>query len=552
MKQGRPAPRGVGRSKAVTRSAPSFRRQVLAMHRAIYRRNQERINGSVYGYTAAFRSYEREYARGVRGYECEAPFDELERAIDASRVVYVGDYHTLPQSQRAFLRLMRRLPAGRAVTIGLEFFQGRHQRELDAWMNHTISEEVFRRRIDYVEQTPLGTWESFAPILELARERGYRVLALDSVGRGAAGETLRTRDRYAAARLAKVIRERPDDLAMVLVGELHVCPKHLPRDVQRALGADEGAIAQLVVYQNCHEIYWQLESRGREHDVEVVRLRAREYCLMNTPPIVCQQSFLNWLDVEDGMTAPDAPEQNFKEYARLIAEFFDVPLGGALDEVELATVVDLSFLSRLRRRGDFSASDMRKIRQQVLNSESYFIPRAKMVYLGNLSVNHASEEATHFLRFVTSGSDEPLLLIDAFYARCLEEALGFLGSKIINHKRKCAREADLLRLRRARTTSVTLREMARLALKHIRMEQGWPVRDMSDVYGCGAAMFNAVTHVLGYRLGERLYHGLVEGQLHKATVRQLFYERFEGEGVAISRYFGLVADTAEVELPTRM
>ncbi|MEK7705660.1 MAG: ChaN family lipoprotein, partial [Myxococcota bacterium] len=425
-------------------SARTFRRQVLAMHRAIFRRNQERINTSVYGYTPAFRTYEREYARRVRRYERRVRLDELEHAIDASRVVYVGDYHTLPQSQRAFLRLLRKLPPDRPVTLGLEFFQGRHQKLIDAWLAGSISEDVFLRRIGYAVQTPLGTWESFLPIFELARERGYRIVALDRAARGAAGETLRVRDRYAAARLASAMCQRPDDLVMVLIGELHVAPGHLPNDVQRALGPDVESLRQLVIYQNCHQIYWELEARGLEHDVELVRVRADEYCLMNTPPIVCQQSFLNWLDVEDGMTQPDAPEQNFKEYARLIAEFFELPLGSALDDVELATVVDLSFLARLKRRGDFSARDIRHIRHQILNSESYFIPRAKMVYLGNLSVNHASEEATHFLRFVASGNDEPRLLVDAFYARCVEEALGFLGSKIINHKRKCAREVDLV------------------------------------------------------------------------------------------------------------
>ena len=52
-------------------------------------------------------------------------------------------------------------------------------------------------------------------------------------------------------------------------------------------------------------------------------------------------------------------------------------------------------------------------------------------------MNHASEEATHFLRHVVSGCQEPLNLVDAFYARALEEAVGFLGSKMLNHKRKC-------------------------------------------------------------------------------------------------------------------
>jgi hypothetical protein len=153
---------------------------------------------------------------------------------------------------------------------------------------------------------------------------------------------------------------------------------------------------------------------------------------------------------------------------------------------------------------------------------------------------------------VCSGSHEPRHLVDAFYARCLEEAVGFMGSKLINHKRKATDEAGLIKLQASRKSTAQEKMLAGLALRHIRMERGERVRSMTAVYDSDADTFNAVTHVLGYRLGERLYYGLVGGQLDKETVRKLFFERFETEGAALTTYLYFATRTRAVRTPDRL
>ena len=524
----------------------------MKLHREIFRRNQARINQSVLDYTPAFRQYEREYARAVASYQRRARFAELDKAIARSQILYVGDYHTLPQAQETVVDLLYRLPKQRPATLALEFVQGRHQKVLDAYMADEISETDFLEGINHQMHWVFGGWESFRRLFEVAKERGYRVVGIDSLGKGATGSSLAARDGYAARRIARSFKKHPEHLHVVFVGELHVAPQHLPAAVERELHASGIAPRKVILYQNSEEIYWQLEQRGIEHETELVRIDRDQYCSMNTPPIVCQQSFLNWLDSEEEGAALDAPEENFKHYADLIASFFELDIGDALDEVELTSVVDLSFLERLRRRGDFSAADMELIEQQIVRSESLYIPRARMVYLGNLSVNHASEEATHFLRHVCSGSEEPELLVDAFYARALEEAVGFLGSKLINHKRKCAHLPYFERTARSRSASAQEKTLARLVVKHARMEEGKRVRGMLELYDSDPDMFNALTHVLGYRLGDKLYYGLVRGQLAKSEIRELFFDSFAEEGAALSTYLYLTARTFGVRIPDNL
>ena len=55
-----------------------------------------------------------------------------------------------------------------------------------------------------------------------------------------------------------------------------------------------------------------------------------------------------------------------------------------------------------------------------------------------------------------------------------------------------------------------------------------------------------------FRIGERLYYGLVSGQLTKDEVRAQFFERFEEEGSPLLTYLYLVACTRDVEIPERL
>ena len=389
----------------------AFRQEIVELHKEIFRRNRQQINHSVHGYTDAFKQYEDRYHQYVKTYQRRVKLQVLDQAIDNAQAVYVGDYHTLPQSQRSFLRLLRRIPKERPKIIALEFVQGRHQKALDFYIENQLTEDAFLKAIDHENHWIFGGWASFKPIIDFGRYHGCPMLGIDSQGKGATGATLAKRDQYAARKLATIHKQYPDHLIMVLVGELHVAPPHLPTAVNHHI-EKKGLkpLEFLSIYQNAENIYWNLESKGYEHTTELVRVSKSEFCIINTTPIVCQQSFLNWLDLDDELQPLDAPELNFKRYAHIIASFFDLPIGNSLDSVEIATVVDLSFLKRLKKKGNFNDADMVQIRKQILSSESYYIPSARTVYLGNLSINHASEEATHFLRHLCSKASRGCLL----------------------------------------------------------------------------------------------------------------------------------------------
>ena len=91
--------------------------------------------------------------------------------------------------------------------------------------------------------------------------------------------------------------------------------------------------------------------------------------------------------------------------------------------------------------------------------------------------------------------------------------------------------------------------MARLILKHHNLLEGNKIRNSTEIFDCGADLFNAVTHVIGYQLGNRIYYGLVNGDLDKMEIRELFFDCFEEDGAAFSTYLYFYALTKNIEIP---
>ncbi len=526
------------------------RDEIVALHQRLYQRQRRLLAQSVHGAGAGLRAYEATYLSRVRSFARVIPYDEVVRQLGEADVAYVGDYHTLKQAQRSFMKLARRLvEQGRPLVLALEFVQGKAQRHLDAWLAGRIDEETFLSRIGYRRHQIFDVWPNFKPIFDLAREHQLRIVAIDR-----SRADLGSRDIYAAKRIAAARAENSAATILVLIGQLHCAPSHLPRAVARVLAARGLPPARpLVVYQNAEPIYWDLSRRGLEHEVEAVEIRPGELNLVNTPPTVAQQSYLDWVDadLDDESLEAEAASKHFKEMARLVAGYLDLDLANALDEVQVFTAGDLSFLEGLAARGDFSARELALIRRQILARESYFIPRARAAYLANLSLNHAAEEAAHFVRHVVSGGqDEPRGLVDGFYTRALEEAYAFFGSKIVNPRRKCAHEEDFARLARGRRK--TEQAIARAVLQHKRLEHGQRARGLTTLYqGAGADLFHGVTHALGYILGEKLYYAMLGGLVNKAAVRKLFLDPLEESGDALRTYFELTSKLSEVRVPKR-
>lgn len=534
----------------------SPRAELLAIQKRLWRWNKELIDRSILVREPGFDSYERAYCRAVADYERLADQDELIKAVLAADIIYVGDYHTCNQSQRSFLRILKAVARYKCnFLIGLELVHKRQQATLDAFMAGRMAEGTFLKRIKLLEHWVFDLWDNFKPVFDFCHYHRVPMFAIDAAP---AGSNVRERDIATAKLIGQIVKEHLGRKIFVFIGDLHIAPTHLPAEVAdelRRLGIKKKGLS---LYQNSESIYWKLAEEGIEDKVEVVRLGDGNFCRMHTPPVVCQRSYLNWLEHEEGEIDYADAKASFLELVDRLCDFLEIALGRARDEVEVFTSGDLSFLKRLEEREDFSKREIKLIKRQILASESYYIARAKFVYLANLSINHAAEEAAHFIKSICSGEEEPRSLVDAFYANVLHEALGFFGSKLINHKRKCWHEKDFKNLiAYFQSVRVPARrrleyETANFLVEYLKLERKGMHLSCADVFSSRMELFLSLTHALGYMLGDKLYYGLMRRAVSKTQVSELFTNPWREEGEPLRAYIDLQKKLKKVKIPKRM
>src|SRR5499427_9329197 len=181
------------------------------------------------------RKYLREFNQAFRSYESTLDAQEVQNALHAADVVLIGDYHALPAAQRHAGNLLeqRALAGDRPVVLGVETIFARDQHIVDEWWRREIDEKELRERIRFDLDWGYD-WAPFFELLATAREFAEGLYGLDCMPR----EDLRkigARDRHAAHKIAEIRQRHPQAAVLVLFGESHLAPQHLPRAVKEEL-----------------------------------------------------------------------------------------------------------------------------------------------------------------------------------------------------------------------------------------------------------------------------------------------------------------------------
>lgn len=534
----------------------SPRKELLQIQRQLFLRNKRIIEESILLKEPGFDRYEKEYRRNSSKFDCVATIDDLNDAVMRANIVYVGDYHTCNQSQRSFLRILKSVvKKNNKFSIGLELIHTKHQEVLGQYMRGKISEEKFLEKIKLEEHWFYDLWGNFKPLFDFCHYHDIDIFAIDAAPEGS---NLRIRDEATAKVIAERLRKDKGKKLFILIGDLHIAPSHLPKDVLNLLSPDEKKkIKDLILYQNSENIYWDLALKGKDA-AEVVKINDRSFCRMHTPPVICQRSYLNWLEHEESEIDFSDLKHEFVEITERICQFLKIDLDSRhVDKIEIFTSGDLGFLDRLNELG-LDKKEISVVKKQILGSESYYIAKAHIVYLANLSINHAAEEVAHFIKAVCSGAEKPRKIEDAFYANILHEALGFFGSKVINSRRKCFQTDEFCELMKYldeigipadRSLEYETAEFV-TEFKNLEEHGRFP-KDLSFLM-CKLDLFIAVTHAIGYMLGEKIFYGLLENLVSKKDIRDLFFDRWEKEGSARDVYIRIIRKTGKVTIPERM
>ena len=164
------------------------------------------------------------------------------------------------------------------MVLGVETIFSRDQHILDEWWRREIDAEELQQRIRFDLDWGYD-WAPFYELLVTAREHADAIYGLDCMPR----EDLRkigARDRHAAHKLAEIRQRHPNAVLMVLFGESHLAPGHLPKVVKERLPEER----VLTVLQNVDALYWRAAGEPAER-VEAVRVNDDVVCVFNSTPL---------------------------------------------------------------------------------------------------------------------------------------------------------------------------------------------------------------------------------------------------------------------------
>lgn len=230
--------------------------------------------------------YLREFSEAFESYETVLRQDEFEQKICSADILLIADYHALPASQRFAAELIEIAARNRPVVLALEAVLARNQRIVDAWWRREITADELRSRLRFDRDWGYP-WEPLYELLSSARDQAEGLYGLDCVPREDL-RRIRSRDRHAALKIREIRERHPRAAILVVFGESHMAPGHLPRAL-RALMPDEKI---LTVLQNVDSLYWQaLGQQSPDAQIAPVSLGQDAVCVFNSSPLEKYESY---------------------------------------------------------------------------------------------------------------------------------------------------------------------------------------------------------------------------------------------------------------------
>ena len=510
------------------------------------------------------RKYLRDFCEAYRTYQKVLSASDVRQQIARSGTVLIGDYHALPNSQRYIASLLRDYEFHqRPVVLGLETIFSRDQHILDEWVRGEIEEDELRQRIRFDLDWGYD-WTPFYELLSAARDHGAFIYGLDCMPR----EDLRkigARDRHSADKIAELRRFHPDSLILILFGESHLAPQHLPALLQQRVPAEP----IFTVLQNVDALYWR--AAGEAHDnVEAVEVRENVVCVFNATPLEKYENYRLCLDRwgRHDRSAPDLGPTLYNLIGGMV-RFLGINQYSPHNTTQPRLLVDQipevysrssdSLLRRLLSRKGFTADHRRLLLRQVRERGSVYLAPINVMYIRQFRMTSSAEDATRFLHQACRGlpnlcngrnaevnsAAAKLNHEDAFYTSVFEHALAFLGSRILYPARPALRDADLAELyditREDLEHQTSLPFVDAVEALDFLTEQRNPNLQIALAPPFTGHKCEYIAEQLGYLAGNDLYDAYLEGRVTTAALRKLFLTHIEQPGIAREAYTQLRA-----------
>ena len=373
---------------------------------------------------------------------------KLLSAIEKEKLFIYGDFHTLKQSQKGFVRILKALndrKKGAPFIICMEMFKYSEQKILDSYLSGACSEATFLEKINYHKEWGFP-WEHYRPIVEFARARKVKIIGINT--RGGGKDSLVKRDGFAAKLLRQLKEENPDKMLACLIGEYHLGDSSLTYDLKKF------DLEPIRIFTNVDAYYFQKPLDITKH-TEYLYLKNNDYCILNSPPWIKWQSYCLWEEMRSSMEEQESfddddedeylyPDETIDIDAQIenltknLLKFIPVPKK-KLEPIRFTVVThpDQITFQRLKNKYRIKQPSINQAILRLTMSGFHFEESSNIVFITDITHNNLAKIAGQLIhnmfRLYPLTKLTPSQL---FCYRCLSFAAGKVAAKILNPKMK--------------------------------------------------------------------------------------------------------------------
>lgn len=510
--------------------------QWIQLRKELYRQVESQVRHLLGGETVELRKYREIYEKTFRKKWQSSHTEELVNAVNSSRLVLMGDFHAIQQSQKAHLRILKRLKNPNQWVLAVEFFEARHQRIINQFLKGKISERDFLKAIEWKRNWGFP-WEHYRPILRYAQKKCIPVLALNARARESI--SLKERDQFAAKKISRQLANSGRSV-FVIFGDLHLASTHLPQSILKLSKIQ--AKDMVTIFQNSERLYFETLEKGESDQIDLMKMGPHNYCILNVPPWVKWQSYLLYLEHGGDRKLKDV-DHDFTDDVLKFLKIISTDLNIQFSENNLAVFSAGDSLFWEKIKIGLKEKEMKWVQSYIQEGFSFYLPNLQIGYLARPTVNHAAALATSILHHHQAGCKSIVhQMPDYFTSLIWQEAIQYFGSKLINPKRKTDTLVDIKAALASRSPSDQGKEALQLALSQ-------KMQELLFLSGAGkvkniirpnkSGSYREAARILGGMLGEKIYYGYRNGLVSPLTIQSLLKKRF-CESVFLNIYYELI------------
>jgi len=527
-------------------------RQLSNLQRDLYQRAYSEAQSYITIHEKTLDRYGAEFYRGLPGeFNVTTQNKFIDRVLQSQITLY-GDFHTLRQSQRGFLRVLRNLhqtDPNKNVVVALEMFNETDQAAVDAYLDGEIDQDQLLKKISYEENWGFP-FKNYEPILEAAKSFGYKIIGVNSL-RKKRGHSITSRDQFIANRLTTAMNDYPDHLVVCLVGEFHIADLHLPRQLKRLSKQGEN-LKICKIATNVDSYYFDLPVSKVSGHTQYLELGSNFFCIMNTSPWIKWQSMVNWEVLKQvGCSLQDESIDDIDEFnedgldveyqiiylAKELGKFVGMKTENLpLDNIYSYFLYDNDEPIDVKIDQETCPYDLSGIINWVQSNGFYYYSPTSDVILNKLSLNHLSRISGQHLQTVASTIDiqAPYDDVTKFYLEVLKVAAGAFAARSLNPRRKALGLSDYInfiqRTNRKRLIGPARihRENSRHLLKHhelVSNDEGittLSLRRLSSLVKFDHAHSGMLALSIGSLLGLELSDKVVGSKISLDDIKDIF------------------------------